>query len=92
MCSDLGDTGNYYSINGDPLLYQIGAKVFLENLTSHMDSIITGNSEKKVIINFSHDTIVGIMLSGLGVDLKISPPYAAAIFFELWEEDGEYFV
>jgi len=32
MCSELGDTGNYYSINGDPLLYQIGAKIFLETL------------------------------------------------------------
>jgi len=46
-----------------------------------------------MVLNFSHDTIVGIILSGLGVDVKISPPYAAAIFFELWDDDrGGYYV
>ena len=32
MCSDLGDLGNFYSIDGDPELWEIGGKVFLENL------------------------------------------------------------
>ena len=32
MCSEKGDVGNFDSINGDPDLWKIGAKVFYDTL------------------------------------------------------------
>ena len=57
-----------------------------------MEDIISKKTEKRMILNFSHDTIVGIMLSAIGVKVGLSPPYAATIFFELWEEEGVHYV
>ena len=67
MCSDKGDVGNFDTINGDPELWKIGAKVFLETLLQHFEDVIEKKTTKKMILNFSHDTVVGIMLQGLGV-------------------------
>ena len=90
MCNKRGDVGNFDSINGDPDIWKIGAKVFFETLLGHFEEVMMGKTTKKMILNFSHDTVVGTMLAGLGVDVVESPPFAAAIFFELWENEGSY--
>jgi len=62
MCSEKGDVGNFDSINGDKEIWMIGAKIFYENLLTHFEQIMSKNSTKKMILNFSHDTVVGIMI------------------------------
>ena len=57
-----------------------------------MEKIIAKNETHKAEFNFSHDTAVAIILSGLGYMTKINPQLASTLFVELHEENEEYFV
>jgi len=91
-CNKLDDAGLYCKAYGDERLYKIGAKYYLDKLIDSMDKIIAGNQTQKIELNFSHDTSLAIILSGLGYVPPANPPLASTLFIELHSEGKEYFV
>ena len=86
LCSKLIEQNQYWQIWGDERLAQLGPKAFLESLLSHFDEAAEG-AGPKLILNFSHDTTLAIILQGLGLEVRANPPFASTIFFELWREE-----
>ena len=51
--------------NGDPVLGQVGAKGFLEDLVKSFEDAIDLKSKTKLKLNFAHDYTLAIILAGL---------------------------
>jgi len=51
-----------------------------------------GHSDLRFVLLSSHDSTLSMLLSALGLPQSETPPFASAVFFELWSSDGKQFV
>ncbi|MCP4181213.1 MAG: histidine phosphatase family protein [bacterium] len=65
---------------------------FLVTLQKNMQKVIDSKQEYKYILYSGHDSSILPVMSALGVPLKLNPPYASHIDFELYKNETEYYV
>ena len=84
---------NMYKVSwGDDRLWQIGSKEFLNMIIDRMDKIVARNQTHKMEVIISHDNGINNILNGLGHLTKVTPPLATTVFFELHNENNEFYV
>lgn len=79
----------FYVAWGNAGLWELGSKVFYDNLIASMDNIIHNvENAPKMQLYFSHDYSLSIIVNGLGDLFNDEIPFASTLFFELHLENG----
>ncbi|XP_015117697.1 venom acid phosphatase Acph-1 [Diachasma alloeum] len=69
-----------------------GGKI-LKNFTENMQAVVDGTeSQMKMFLLSGHDLNIGALLIALEVYEPHQPQFSSAVFLELLEDEGEYFV
>lgn len=55
MCRDLQNAKLYYISYGDEILWSVGGKAFYDSVLKNMEDVMSGRTEVKLQVDFSHD-------------------------------------
>ncbi|XP_015117680.1 venom acid phosphatase Acph-1 [Diachasma alloeum] len=82
----------YDIVSYNEKLKRLNGGMLLKYITETMESVINGANKRKISLLSGHETNVAALLKTLGIYYPHVPEYSSAIFVELLDGGGEYYV